>query len=164
MRRANSFGRIQVLYANRKPMQWPQPFSFGESFVRSQGLRHQLIFGNQRDNLFFLVKAAISLAGRKHISSLAGASVRSALARSGVAVGWRVDVEGSSGESVALTAALVPSFKASRRVIFSVIQHLARIVSATQTISPCNSSQTGYSAGSRGGTTLSRAEASAASA
>ena len=41
---------MQILHANRKPVQRPEQMSFGDGFVRGQRLRHQLFFRNQRDN------------------------------------------------------------------------------------------------------------------
>src|SRR2546425_8007115 len=50
VRRSNSLRFVKIFHCYGKPVQRAQPFPLRESFVCRGGLRHQLIFRNERDN------------------------------------------------------------------------------------------------------------------
>ena len=61
VRRADSARFVQVFHADREPVQRAEPIPFRERVVRGSGLRHQSLFGNQRDNRVDLGIQAIDL-------------------------------------------------------------------------------------------------------
>ena len=126
-RSADAGGLVQVFHAEWQSVQWAEPFAFGERFVRGQGLGHQLIFRDHGDHGVDFGIHAVDLleVGLHHFTrrKLLGAEacrMSTARMKQISSVGAAKAGAGSNGAVAAAMAALAPSFRASRRVIWDM--------------------------------------------